>query len=211
MRGDVLIIDNYDSFVHNLARYVRQLEIKTCVVRNDAISINEIRAKSPLAIIISPGPCAPDQAGVSLAIVKELSNEFPILGVCLGHQTIIQGCGGSVIRSGAPMHGRSSIVHHKNSPMFQGIDNPFQVGRYHSLIAEKLTLPTELAATALSSDGMIMAVEHQTLPMVGLQFHPESILTQHGYALLTNFFKLASIDVSPLMPPSTPTQPPTRL
>ena len=196
--SEILIIDNYDSFVHNLARYFRQLGQRTKVVRNDAISLPEIRTLAPAAIVISPGPCTPDEAGISLAVVKELVEEFPILGVCLGHQCIVQGCGGQVIRSGGPMHGRSSSVDHTDSPMFANVPNPLKVGRYHSLIAEKLTMPESLKVTALATDGTIMAVEHKTLPVVGLQFHPESILTEDGYQLLTNFLKIAR--VSPLAP-----------
>jgi len=194
--SEILIIDNYDSFVHNLARHFRQLGQRTRVVRNDEISVAEIRTLSPSAIVISPGPCTPDDAGISLAVVRELSEEFPILGVCLGHQCIVQGFGGQVIRSGGPMHGRSSAVDHTDSPMFADIPNPLKVGRYHSLIAEKLTLPECLKVTALASDGTIMAVEHKTLPVVGFQFHPESILTEKGYQLLTNFLKIANVLVS---------------
>lgn len=196
--SEILIIDNYDSFVHNLARHFRQLGQRTNVVRNDAISVPEIRELSPAAIVISPGPCTPIEAGISLAVVRELAEEFPILGVCLGHQCIVQGCGGQVIRSGGPMHGRSSAVDHTDSPMFANVPNPLKVGRYHSLIAEKLTMPESLKVTALATDGTIMAVEHKTLPVVGLQFHPESILTEDGYQLLTNFLKIAR--VSPLAP-----------
>ena len=196
--SEILIIDNYDSFVHNLARHFRQLGQRTNVVRNDAISLAEIRELSPAAIVISPGPCTPIEAGISLAVVKELAEEFAILGVCLGHQCIVQGCGGQVIRSGGPMHGRSSAVDHTDSPMFADVPNPLKVGRYHSLIAEKLTLPECLKVTALATDGTIMAVEHKTVPVVGLQFHPESILTEHGYQLLTNFLQVAR--VSPFAP-----------
>ena len=192
----ILVIDNYDSFVHNLARYFRQLGQKTIVVRNDAISLPEIQKLSPAAIVISPGPRTPEVAGISLAVVRELSQDFPILGVCLGHQCIVAAFGGRVIRSGGPMHGRSSLVDHTDSPMFADIANPLKVGRYHSLIAEKLTLSPSLRVTALASDGTIMAVEHESLPVVGLQFHPESILTESGHQLLTNFLRIAGL--SPL-------------
>ena len=192
----VLIIDNYDSFVHNLARYIRQLGVATLIHRNDELTIEQIRALAPKAIIISPGPCSPDEAGVSLQIVTELAGEIPILGVCLGHQAIVQGCGGRVIRSGGPMHGRSSECTHEETPIFADVPNPFIAGRYHSLIAEKLTLPENLTVSARASDGTIMAVEHREYPMVGFQFHPESILTEHGYVMLANFLKLAGIDVS---------------
>lgn len=200
--NEILIIDNYDSFVHNLARHFRQLGQRTNVVRNDAVSLSEIRALSPAAIVISPGPCTPSEAGISLAVVEDLAEEFPILGVCLGHQCIVQGYGGQVIRSGGPMHGRSSAVDHTDSPMFADVPNPLQVGRYHSLIAEKLTLPECLKVTALATDGTIMAVEHKTSPVVGLQFHPESILTENGYELLANFLKIAGVSVSSPRVPS---------
>ena len=192
----VLIIDNYDSFVHNLARYIRQLGVATLVRRNDELTIDQIRALAPQAIIISPGPCSPDEAGVSLEIVRRLAGAIPILGVCLGHQAIVQGCGGRVIRSGGPMHGRSSECTHQETAIFAGVPNPFIAGRYHSLIAEKLTLPDTLTVTARASDGTIMAVEHREYPMVGFQFHPESILTDHGHVMLANFLKLAGFDVS---------------
>ena len=191
----ILVIDNYDSFVHNLARYFRQLGQTTSVYRNDEISIDQIRQLSPDAIVISPGPCTPDKAGVSLEVVAELKGEFPILGVCLGHQAIVEALGGKVMCSGGPVHGRSSSVKHLETKLYTGIANPFQVGRYHSLIADKLTLPDCLTVTATDSSGTIMAVEHRSEIVVGVQFHPESILTESGYQLLANFLRLCDISV----------------
>ncbi len=191
----ILVIDNYDSFVHNLARYFRQLGQPTKVYRNDEISIDQIRQLSPDAIVISPGPCTPREAGVSLEIVAELTGEFPILGVCLGHQAIVEALGGDVIRSGGPMHGRSSSVKHCETKLFTDIPSPFQVGRYHSLIADKFTLPSCLTVTATDVGGVIMAVEHRSEIVVGVQFHPESILTESGYQLLANFLRMCDVAV----------------
>ncbi len=191
----ILVIDNYDSFVHNLARYFRQLGQTTKVYRNDEISVDQIRQLAPDAIVISPGPCTPQEAGVSLEVVAELTGQFPILGVCLGHQAIVEGLGGNIIRSGGPMHGRSSSVKHSETKLFTDIPSPFQVGRYHSLIADKSALPDCLAVTATDSGGTIMAVEHLTEIVVGVQFHPESILTESGYQLLANFLRLCGVAV----------------
>jgi len=191
----ILVIDNYDSFVHNLARYFRQLGQTTTVYRNDDITVDQIRQLRPDAIVISPGPCTPAEAGVSLEVVTELTGVFPILGVCLGHQAIVEALGGQVIRSGGPMHGRSSSVKHLETELFCDIANPFTVGRYHSLIADKLTLPDCLTATATDAGGVIMAVEHCQEMVVGVQFHPESILTQSGYQLLSNFLRQCGIHV----------------
>jgi anthranilate synthase/aminodeoxychorismate synthase-like glutamine amidotransferase len=192
----ILVIDNYDSFVHNLARYFRQLGQTTSVYRNDEISVEQIRQLSPDAIVISPGPCAPDKAGVSLEVVAELTGQFPILGVCLGHQAIVQALGGDVVCSGGPMHGRSSSVKHTQTKLFTDIKSPFQVGRYHSLIADKFALPDCLNATATDASGTIMAVEHRSEIVVGVQFHPESILTESGYQLLANFLRMCGVDVA---------------
>ena len=191
----ILVIDNYDSFVHNLARYFRQLGQTTKVYRNDEISIAQIRQLSPDAIVLSPGPCAPKNAGISLEVVAQLTGEFPILGVCLGHQAIVEALGGDVIRSGGPMHGRSSSVKHRETKLFTDIPSPFEVGRYHSLIADKFTLPSCLTVTATDAGGMIMAVEHRWEIVVGVQFHPESILTQNGYQLLVNFLRMCDVTV----------------
>lgn len=191
----ILVIDNYDSFVHNLARYFRQLGLATQVVRNDKISVDEIRTLAPTAIVISPGPCTPDEAGCSLDIVRELGPRIPILGVCLGHQAIIQSLGGEIGKAPTPIHGRSTSISHNRSGVFENLPNPFTVGRYHSLVGIKNSLPACLEVSAETSDGIIMAVAHRKLPIVGLQFHPESILTEHGHQLLGNFAMLAGMSI----------------
>jgi len=189
----ILVIDNYDSFVHNLARYFRQLGCETKIVRNNEISIDEIRLLSPAAIVISPGPCSPDKAGICLDVVREFSQTVPILGICLGHQTIVQAFSGKIVLANEPMHGRSSQVNHLGSPMFNRIQNPFRAGRYHSLIAQSDVVPEEFLVTATTADRTIMAVEHRTKPVVGLQFHPESVLTDCGYQLISNFLTVANL------------------
>lgn len=189
----ILLIDNYDSFVHNLARYFRQLGCQTQVIRNDALTIEQVIAMQPEAIVLSPGPCTPDQAGISLELVAKCAASIPILGICLGHQVIVQAFGGSIIVSHHPMHGRESELVHWGSPMFANIPSPFKAGRYHSLIADRERLPSCLKVTARTDDFTIMAVEHETYPVVGLQFHPESILTEHGYRIIHNFLKLAGV------------------
>jgi anthranilate synthase/aminodeoxychorismate synthase-like glutamine amidotransferase len=191
----LLVIDNYDSFVHNLARYFQQLGQETVVVRNDAIDLATVRNMAPQAMVLSPGPCAPAQAGQSLELVRSLYRDLPILGVCLGHQTIAAALGGRITRARQPMHGRASAIFHDGQGIFSGIALPFQAGRYHSLIVEERHLPTELKITARTSNGTIMALAHRELPVVGVQFHPESVLTQCGYALLANFLRLASVPV----------------
>lgn len=190
----ILLIDNYDSFVHNLARYLRRLGQETIVVRNDAIDVTAVRGLRPQAIVLSPGPCTPTEAGASLAVVEELYREVPLLGVCLGHQIISQALGGKIVRAAQPMHGRSSEISHDRAGLFAGLPSPMRVGRYHSLVAEESTLPGELTVTARTSlDGLIMAFAHQRYAVFGVQFHPESILTEHGYNLLCNFLRLAGL------------------
>jgi anthranilate synthase component 2/para-aminobenzoate synthetase component 2 len=186
----ILLIDNYDSFVYNLARYVGELGRERRVVRNDAVTVDQIAALRPDAIIISPGPCTPDDAGVSLEVVRRFAAEIPILGVCLGHQCIGQVFGGKVVRARRPVHGRTSSIHHNGRYLFDGLPNPFEAARYHSLIVE-LPQATELEVSALSNTGEIMAVVHRRLPVFGVQFHPESVLTECGHAQLANFFRLA--------------------
>lgn len=189
----ILVIDNYDSFVHNLARHFHQLNCETEVIRNDKITTRDIDQMSPDAIVLSPGPCTPDKAGCSLEIVRHFQYRIPMLGICLGHQTIVKALGGHVVMANEPVHGRQSRVIHTSSPMFRGITKEFNAGRYHSLVAQIPKLPEELRVTARSDDGTIMAVEHKIHPVVGLQFHPESILTDCGYRLLHNFLKLANL------------------
>jgi anthranilate synthase/aminodeoxychorismate synthase-like glutamine amidotransferase len=189
----ILLIDNYDSFVFNLARYFERLGQPTHVVRNDAIDSQGVRQLRPDALVLSPGPCAPEQAGCSLDLVRELHAELPILGVCLGHQTIAAALGGRVVRAPQPMHGRTSRVFHNEQGIFAGLPSPLEACRYHSLVVEEHSLPHVLKATAHTAEGMVMALAHRSLPVVGVQFHPESILTQHGYALLTGFLRLAGL------------------
>jgi anthranilate synthase component II len=191
----ILLIDNYDSFVFNLARYFERLGQRTMVVRNDAIDASGVRALKPAAIVLSPGPCTPSEAGCSLEIVKDLYRELPILGVCLGHQAIGQAFGGQIVRASEPVHGRSSPVHHRGGGLFAGLASPVTACRYHSLVVDRSLLAEELSITATLDDGTIMAIEHREWPVFGVQFHPESVLTQDGYLLLCNFLKLSGCDV----------------
>ncbi|MCW5588155.1 MAG: aminodeoxychorismate/anthranilate synthase component II [Legionellales bacterium] len=183
----ILLIDNYDSFVYNLGRYIIQLGEEITVVRNDRITLDDIEKLAPAKIIISPGPCAPNQAGISLAVVKHFYQSIPLLGICLGHQTIGQALGGNIIRAKKPMHGKASTIIHNQAGVFAGLPSPLSVGRYHSLIIEKASLPSMLMITAETEEGEIMAIEHKHFPVVGLQFHPESVNTELGYEILGNF------------------------
>ena len=192
----LLLIDNYDSFAHNLARYFLRLGQPTRVLRNDAIDAAGVRAMRPAAIVLSPGPCTPREAGASLEIVRALHTELPILGVCLGHQVIAEALGGRIVRSPAPLHGQTSQITHDGAGLFAGVPSPLTVGRYHSLVVEPVSLPQELNATAWTEDRVLMAFQHHGLPVCGVQFHPESILTQHGYDLLANFLRLAGLPVT---------------
>lgn len=192
----ILLIDNYDSFVYNLARYFERLGLETRVVRNDAIQVEEIRRMAPKAIVISPGPCTPAEAGCSVEIVETLRGEIPILGVCLGHQAIAAAYGGRIVAAQQPMHGRSSSIEHAETPLFDGISQGTEVARYHSLVAEDGSFASPLAVTAWTADHTIMAVEDREACVYGLQFHPESILTSSGYCILGNFLRLAGIAVS---------------
>lgn len=186
----ILLIDNYDSFVYNLARYVGELGYKRVVTRNNSITIKEIRAMNPSHIILSPGPCTPNEAGISLEVIKCFGEKIPILGVCLGHQCIGQAYGGRVTRAERPMHGKSSLVTHNNKNIFKNmITNPLKVARYHSLIVSNEGFPECLEINAWSEEGEIMALSHKTFPVVGVQFHPESVLTKQGHSLLENFIK----------------------
>ncbi len=193
---NVLMIDNYDSFTYNLVQYLGELEVQVTTVRNDAIDVAGIRDMKPDAIVLSPGPCTPNEAGVCLDIVADLAGKLPILGVCLGHQAIGQALGGRVVRARQVMHGKTSMMHHSNEGMFRGLENPFEATRYHSLIVERETLPDcliETAWTAFDEDPLrrdeIMGFRHRDWPLEGVQFHPESILTRHGHDLLRNFLQ----------------------
>lgn len=186
----ILIIDNYDSFVHNLARYIRELGYIEVVVRNDAITIDEIAKTKPSHILISPGPCSPNEAGITLDVIKEFAPLIPILGVCLGHQAIAQVFGGRVVRAKKPTHGKSSIISHDQKGIFFNVPNPMKVARYHSLEVCNDDLPSCLAVTATTDSNEIMAIQHYKYPTIGVQFHPESIITEHGHQLLLNFIEL---------------------
>jgi len=188
----ILLIDNYDSFVYNLARYARELGFEPLVVRHDAISVEGVAALAPSHIVISPGPCSPTEAGISTDVVRRLGATIPILGVCLGHQCIGAAYGAGIVRAGRPMHGKPSCIHHDGRGIFTGLPSPFQAARYHSLAISRTSVPAELRVTATADDGEIMAVEHTRHPVVGLQFHPESVLTEHGYRLLDRFSRGAA-------------------
>ncbi len=183
----ILLIDNYDSFVYNLARYVRELGEAVVVRRHDATTHEEIEALRPSHIIISPGPCSPGEAGISTDVVRRFGPTTPILGVCLGHQCIGAAYGAGIVRAGRPVHGKASRIHHDGRGLFAGLPSPFQAARYHSLAIARAGIPAELRVTATAEDGEIMAVEHVRHPVIGLQFHPESVLTEHGYVLLDRF------------------------
>ena len=192
----ILLIDNYDSFVHNLARYFQRLGQETLVVRNDATTVDEVRRLAPQAIVLSPGPCTPNEAGCSMKLVRELGADIPMLGVCLGHQAIAAACGARIVRAPEPRHGRTSVVNHDGTGVFAGVPSPLVACRYHSLTVDSTSLPAELRAVARTGDGVIMAVEHATCPLFGVQFHPEATLTPHGYELLANFLRIAGCRVA---------------
>jgi anthranilate synthase component 2 len=183
----ILLIDNYDSFVYNLARYVQELGEAPLVRRHDAIGVDEILQLAPSHIIISPGPCSPNEAGISTEVVRRVGPHIPVLGVCLGHQCIGAAYGGEIVRSRIPMHGKTSRIHHSGAGLFAGLPNPFVATRYHSLVIAPASIPPSLTVTATSEDGEIMAVQHISHPVYGLQFHPESVLSEQGYRLLDHF------------------------
>ena len=185
----LLMIDNYDSFTYNLVQYFGELGQDVSVYRNDQISIEAIRALNPKFIVISPGPCSPNEAGISLEVVNAFKGEIPILGVCLGHQTIGQAFGGKITYAKTIMHGKTSLIHHTNQGVFKDIKSPFSATRYHSLVIEKASCPDCFDITAWTEDGEIMGIQHKSLPIEGVQFHPESILSEHGHDLLSNFIK----------------------
>lgn len=190
----LLVIDNYDSFTYNLVHYLGELGglgAEAKVVRNDKISVDEVKALNPDAILLSPGPCDPDQAGICLDLIAAVGAQIPMLGVCLGHQAMGQSYGGKVIRAPYVMHGKLSAMHHQDKSVFEGLPKPFEATRYHSLIVERDSLPDCFEITAETEDGLIMGLAHKTHPVHGVQFHPESIASQHGHDLLRNFIKIA--------------------
>jgi len=194
----ILLIDNYDSFVFNLARYVTELGVEADVVRNDAVSVADVIDSTPDAIILSPGPCTPAEAGICVDLVREVSGTIPLLGVCLGHQAIAAAFGADIVRAPEPVHGRTSLVSHEATRLFEGLPNPLRVTRYHSLVADENSLPDELTVSSRTDDGLVMAFEHREHSTFGVQFHPESILAQMGHALMRNFLMLAQLEASPL-------------
>ena len=183
----ILIIDNYDSFTYNLVQYLGEMNVELNIVRNDKITLDEIRKLHPDAIVISPGPCTPKEAGISVPIIKELHKEIPILGVCLGHQSIGEAFGGDVVKAPSVVHGKTSEILHEGKGIFNSIPNRFLATRYHSLVIAPKTMPNELEVTAKTEDDVVMGVQHKRYPIFGVQFHPESIATQHGKVLLRNF------------------------
>lgn len=189
----ILVIDNYDSFTYNLVHYLNELGAQTSVVRNDTLTVEQAFGQKPEAILLSPGPCDPDQAGICLPLLKGAPDDLAILGVCLGHQAIGQAFGGDVVRAKALMHGKTSQIHHDGKGLFAGLPNPFTATRYHSLAVERSTLPADLVVTAWTEDGEIMGLQHKTRPIYGVQFHPESIATEGGHQLLANFLDLAGV------------------
>ena len=189
----ILVIDNYDSFTYNLVHYLNELGAETVVHRNDALTVQEALGLHPEAVLLSPGPCAPDQAGICLPLLRGAPEDLAILGVCLGHQAIGQAYGGDVVRAKSIMHGKTSQIHHADKGLFKGLPNPFTATRYHSLAVDRATLPDDLEVTAWTEDGEIMGFQHRTRPVFGVQFHPESIATEGGHQLLDNFLDLAGV------------------
>jgi anthranilate synthase component 2 len=185
----VLMIDNYDSFTYNLVQYLGELGEQVRVVRNDEVSVDEVEALAPARVVISPGPCTPSEAGISLGLIDRLAGRVPILGVCLGHQAIGQAFGGKVVRARQVMHGKVSRIHHDGRGVFVGVPIDFVATRYHSLVVERASLPECLEVSAESEDGEIMGLRHRSLPVEGVQFHPEALLTDHGHKMLENFLK----------------------
>lgn len=186
----ILLIDNYDSFTYNLLHYFKELGAEVTVVRNDALSVEDIIAQAPEAVVISPGPGTPQDAGICLDLLRNANASLPIFGVCLGHQSMAEAFGGNVIRGDKPMHGKVSNIFHEGKGVFKGLPSPVPQTRYHSLIVEKHTLPDCLEITAWTEDGVIMGLQHKTLPLHGVQFHPESIASEHGHDILRNFLEI---------------------
>lgn len=195
----ILLIDNYDSFVYNLARYVIEQGVEAEVVRNDATTVEQVMAASPAAIILSPGPCTPSEAGICVELVRQVAGAIPILGVCLGHQAIAAASGANIVRAPEPVHGRTSMVTHDGYGLFAGLPSPLRVTRYHSLVVEESSLPDDLTVTARTRDNLIMGLAHQRQRTFGVQFHPEAILTQMGHELLRNFLHLSHLK-TPISP-----------
>ena len=185
----LLMIDNYDSFTYNLVQYFGELGEEVTVVRNDAIDLAGIAARAPARIVISPGPCTPNEAGISVSLIRAFAGKLPILGVCLGHQSIGQAYGAAIVHAGRVMHGKTSAIRHGSTGVFAGLPSPFRATRYHSLVIERASLPDCLEITAEAEDGEIMGVRHREFAIEGVQFHPESILSEHGHALLKNFLR----------------------
>jgi anthranilate synthase component 2 len=185
----LLMIDNYDSFTYNLVQYLGELGERVTVYRNDQITLNDVDALAPSHVVISPGPCTPNEAGISVDLVREYGASIPILGVCLGHQSIAQAYGGNIVRAPTLMHGKTSMIEHQGEGIFNELPSPFQATRYHSLVVDESTLPECFAVTARADDDQIMGIAHREDPVVGVQFHPESILTQYGHKLLHNFLQ----------------------
>lgn len=193
MAARILVIDNYDSFVYNLVQYVGELGAEPLVYRNDAITLDEIRELAPDAILISPGPGRPEDAGISCAVIREIGGQIPLLGVCLGHQAIGHVFGGEVVRAPSLMHGKTSPVDHLGVGVLHGLPNPFVATRYHSLVIDPATMPAELEVTASTADGIVMAVRHRERAIEGVQFHPEAILTEGGHSIIANFLAMANV------------------
>ncbi|MBP6876726.1 MAG: aminodeoxychorismate/anthranilate synthase component II [Phenylobacterium sp.] len=189
----ILVIDNYDSFTYNLVHYLNELGAETLVYRNDALSVEEALGLQPQGVLLSPGPCTPNEAGICLDLLAAAPDDLPILGVCLGHQAIGQAYGGQVVRAKAIMHGKTSPIEHTGKGIFEGLPNPVTATRYHSLSVEPSTMPAVLEVTAWTQDGEVMGFQHKTKPVHGVQFHPESIATEGGHAMLANFLKLAGV------------------
>ena len=206
MGGDeamrIIMIDNYDSFTYNLVQYLGELEAQVLVYRNDTVTVEQVAADRPDAIVVSPGPCTPAQAGISKGVISALATRIPTLGVCLGHQCLGEVFGGQVIRAPEVMHGKTSLIYHNGRELFAGLESPFEAIRYHSLIVERATLPEVLEVTAQTSDGLIMGLRHRELPLWGVQFHPESIMTYAGKDILRNFLALAGQRPAAMVQPS---------
>jgi anthranilate synthase component 2 len=189
----ILVIDNYDSFVYNLVHYVEDFGVRAEVVRNDVLTVADVLKKKPKAVILSPGPCTPNEAGICLELLAKAPNDLPMFGVCLGHQAMGQAFGGEVVRAQETMHGKVSEVTHRGAGVFRGLPSPFRATRYHSLAVKRATFPAELVIDAETADGEVMGLSHKTRPVFGVQFHPESIASEHGHAIVGNFLSAAGL------------------